>query len=144
MSMGGEMDSMAFPQMKYQLKGPDVIYKNTMPGPGQPSPNHEPVKFTLTVKNGSRTDYHGKSPSSNPVRIVLMAGFVEVGHSPEAHDTMETDITIPAGQEKDFEVSCSVDNDKLPMMGSVTATATFLPTKETVMKMIPVEPVGNK
>lgn len=127
-----------FPNLSLTLKAePPEIYKNIMPG----SPHSvNPVKFTLTVENKSRSDYEGQALNNDPVHIIVSQGGKQIGRAPERTSSLVLPVKIAAGSSGKFpavEVFFHDPNSVSP--GDAQAEAIFTPNDDRTSITLPVK-----
>jgi hypothetical protein len=129
-----------FPNLILTLKAePPEIYKNVMPG----SPHSvNPVKFTLTVENKSRSDYKGQALNNDPVHIVVSQDGKQIGHAPERTSSLVLPVEIPAASSRNFPpVEVFFHDPNIVSAGDAQAEANFTPNNDKISITLSVKVV---
>jgi hypothetical protein len=119
---------------------PPEITVNMMPGTGDPNaPQPREVKLTLTVTNGTRSDYHGTWKDAAPAKFWVTDNLTVIWEDDTAAAQVLTNIDLKPGESKTYPAVWRLANAK-PLVGKrITAHAKFQPEDLTAQKQIPIK-----
>jgi hypothetical protein len=128
-----------FPHLELHLSAePDEIYRNEMP-PKPPIPQPLTIKFTLEVRNGSRSDFKDESASGNPFHVKLSQNGQEIAHAPQLTNPLVRELEIKALETAKFSVDLNVEDAYGLAIGTAQAEGVFTSTGDKTSIEIPVE-----
>jgi hypothetical protein len=127
-----------FPHLKLHLAAePDRIYRNEMP----PNPPVQPltIKFTLEVRNGSRSDFKDPSASGHPFHVKLLQDGRQIALAPQFTNPMIRELKIAVDETAKYSVDLNIEDAHVLAVGIAQAEGEFTPTGDKTSIDIPVE-----
>jgi len=120
-------------KLKLELKVPEVLWVNKMPGPG---PEKQYMPLTLIVEWPYRSIWHGTCPTSQIYDFMIEKDGKTIWKWSDGRVFLQviTPVIIPGGRPIEYPVVWEFSPDEIKEEGTYTAKSLFIASNQTVEK----------